>query len=105
MKCSDLHWRGVSPKLTLFSLICQMRRLDPSAATEVAAAVTVATAPREGQPAVTDRQVKMVRLSRHVLSFSRDKLIVNTSMLCSSFVVASICLTVCFVFNVLSECR
>lgn len=72
-----------------------MRKRDPSAATEVAAAVTVATAPREDQPAVTDRQVKMVRLFSHVLSFSRDKLIVNTCMLCSSFVVASTCLTVC----------
>lgn len=71
-----------------------MRKRDPSAATEVAAAVTVATAPREDQPAVTDRQVKMVRLFSHVLSYSRDKLIVNTCMLCSSFVVASTCLTV-----------
>lgn len=37
-----------------------MKRPDLSAATEAAAAVTVATAQREVQPAVTDSQVKVV---------------------------------------------
>lgn len=37
-----------------------MRKHDLSAATEVAVVVTVATAQKEVQPAVTDSQVRMV---------------------------------------------
>lgn len=37
-----------------------MRKHDLSAATEVAAVVTVATAQKEVQPAVTDSQLRMV---------------------------------------------
>lgn len=80
-----------------------MRKRDLSAATEVAAAVTVATALREARPAVTDRQVKMVRLFGHVF-ISLEIHLCFVHILVQSPHVQRELFICCFFYTVISEC-